>query len=215
MDEVGTRLKDARTAKNLSLEDIAYATKIPRTSLAHLEEGRYEALPAPVFVRGFIRAYARVVALDANTLVRMYEAQLASTPAAAPAPSIGAPSVSYGPRAPSARGNDGGRSARSSMGLDPSRKLVPLTPVSDRREGGFRGGYTLLAVVAVGLLVAAWLLVGGKPTGDSQNAGLPNAPVMHERIDGVPTLDNSRSDASTNGANAASRPDAGTARSPR
>ncbi len=189
MDEVGPKLRDARAAKNLSLEDIAFATKIPRASLAHLEAGRYEALPAAVFVRGFIRAYARVVSLDANTLIRLYEAT-GRPPEPTQDESI---------RGLGLRGVDGSRQVEDpnrpnsiERRLDPKRKLVPLQPVSERREGGFRGGYTLLAVVAVGLLVAAWLLVGGKTPSEGTTARLPNAPVMHDRIDGLPSLDADR-----------------------
>lgn len=190
MDEVGPKLRDARVAKNLSLEDIAFATKIPRASLAHLEGGRYETLPAAVFVRGFIRAYARVVNLDPNALIRLYEAT-GRPPEPTQDESI---------RGLGLRGVDGSRSVEDpnkpansiERRLDPKRKLVPLQPVSERREGGFRGGYTLLAVVAVGLLVAAWLLVGGKTPSEGTSARLPNAPVMHDRIDGLPSLDADR-----------------------
>lgn len=181
-------LRDARIAKNLSLEDIANATKIPRTSLAHLEAGRYEALPAAVFVRGFIRSYARVVNLDANTLIRLFEVT--------GRPSEPVPDESIrglGTRNPDGSKNVDDPNRPNAIRLDPKRKLVPLVPVSERREGGFRGGYTMLAVVAVGLLVAAWLLVGNKTGSESADARLPTAPVMHDRIDGLPSLDADRS----------------------
>jgi len=181
MDELGPRLRDARVAKNLTLEDVAHATKIPKSSLAALEAGRFETLPAPVFVRGFIRAYARVVGTDPNPLVRIYEAT------ARPPEPPEDKSLTVGPRTAEARA--GSEPSRIEKRLDPERKLVPLQPVSEHRQGGFRGGFALLAVVAVGLLVAAWLLVGGKPQSLDTNARAPTAPVMHERIDGLPSLD--------------------------
>ena len=183
MDELGPRLRDARAAKNLTLEEVAHATKIPRSSLACLEAGQFEALPAPVFVRGFIRAYARVVGVDPNPLVRLYEAT-----GRPPEPPADQSFRTVGAR--TNEGRPGSEPSRIEKRLDPERKLVPLQPVSERRQGGgFRGGFALLAVVAVGLLVAAWLLVGGKPQQLDTNARAPTAPVMHERIDGLPSLD--------------------------
>lgn len=180
MDEVGSKLRDARVAKNLSLEDIATTTKIPRTSLENLEASNFGVLPAPVFVRGFIRAYARVVGADANAMVRLYEAS------AAPElhPSDGFRPATYGARGESGA-TDGASDGRSRIErhLDPRRKLVPLQPVSDRYNSGLRPGYTLLAVVAVGLLIAAWLLVGGKnPGDDGVSARTPHIPALEMPI---------------------------------
>ena len=47
-------------------------TKIPERSLRQLEEGKFEELPADVFVRGFLRSYARVVGVNADDVVRRY-----------------------------------------------------------------------------------------------------------------------------------------------
>lgn len=201
MEELGTLMREARLARNLTLDDVSRATKIPKSTLAQLEASELGALPAAVFVRGFIRAYARVVGTDPNPLVRLFEAesermgegedkglypeplwnrQAASGADAAPA---GAPGVRVG-RAKTKTEELAGRT-RIEKRLDPERKLVPLTPVSERSEGGFRGGYAMLAVVAVGLLVAAWLLVGGKRPSTDASARLPgDVPGIDQRIDG-------------------------------
>ncbi len=68
----GSRLKQGREARHLSLGDIARVTKIPERSLERLESGRFDELPAAVFVRGFVRSYARAVGLDADDLARRY-----------------------------------------------------------------------------------------------------------------------------------------------
>lgn len=57
----GGYLRRAREARGLPLEDVAQKTKIKIEFLRWLEEGALEKLPAPVFVRGFARAYAQVV----------------------------------------------------------------------------------------------------------------------------------------------------------
>lgn len=65
-------LRGQRERASLRIEDIARVTKIPERSLRQLEEGRFEELPADVFVRGFLRSYARVVGVNADDVVRRY-----------------------------------------------------------------------------------------------------------------------------------------------
>jgi len=65
-------LRAQRERASLSIEAIARVTKIPERSLRQLEEGRFEELPADVFVRGFLRSYARVVGVNADDVVRRY-----------------------------------------------------------------------------------------------------------------------------------------------
>jgi cytoskeleton protein RodZ len=65
----GKRLADARTAQNLSQADVARQLKLSVWQVEALESGRYPQLPGPIFVRGFIRNYARLVKLDPDDLV--------------------------------------------------------------------------------------------------------------------------------------------------
>lgn len=65
-------LRAQRERVALSIEDIARVTKIPERSLRQLEEGKFEELPADVFVRGFLRSYARVVGVNPDEVVRRY-----------------------------------------------------------------------------------------------------------------------------------------------
>ena len=70
MHAFGARLREAREARGISIEDLVQITKVPRATLVALEEGNTTALPAPVFVRGFVRAVARALDIEANSLVR-------------------------------------------------------------------------------------------------------------------------------------------------
>ena len=63
-ESVGQELRKARQAKNLSLDDVARATKIRKDFLQAIEESRYDILPGPVFVSGFVRCYGRFLGLD-------------------------------------------------------------------------------------------------------------------------------------------------------
>jgi cytoskeleton protein RodZ len=77
----GRRLADARTAQNLSQADVARQLKLSLWQVEALEAGRHQQLPGPIFVRGFIRNYARLVKLDPDSLVQsLGDSAPASTP---------------------------------------------------------------------------------------------------------------------------------------
>jgi cytoskeletal protein RodZ len=58
----------------MSIADLSRATKIKEGSLELLEEARLDALPARVFVAGFIAAYARAVGADTADVLRRFHA---------------------------------------------------------------------------------------------------------------------------------------------
>jgi flagellar biosynthesis protein FlhG len=68
----GARLRRARLRRGLELEQIAHITKINPRYLRFLEEERFEDLPASVYVRGFVGAYARCCGLDLPAVVQSY-----------------------------------------------------------------------------------------------------------------------------------------------
>ncbi len=63
-ESAGQRLRTAREAKGLSLEDIASETRIPLRHLESLEAGDWDRLPAPTYTIGFAKSYASAVGLD-------------------------------------------------------------------------------------------------------------------------------------------------------
>lgn len=67
-------LRTGRTERGLSLQDVARVTKIQPRILERLEGGKLEGLPAEVFVRGFIRSYAKCCALDQTEALARYNA---------------------------------------------------------------------------------------------------------------------------------------------
>ena len=60
----GNCLRRAREDRALTIGDISAATKVPRSAIEHLEAGSLSSLPAHVFVRGFIRSYAKAVGIN-------------------------------------------------------------------------------------------------------------------------------------------------------
>jgi cytoskeleton protein RodZ len=63
---IGERLRVAREAKGLSLDDVASQTRIPIRHLKHIEQGDWSALPAITYSVGFARTYANAVGLNGN-----------------------------------------------------------------------------------------------------------------------------------------------------
>jgi cytoskeleton protein RodZ len=65
----GAVLAAAREAKGLSIEDISRQLKLSAAQVRALETDDHASLPSPVFVRGFLRSYARVVGADITALL--------------------------------------------------------------------------------------------------------------------------------------------------
>lgn len=68
----GPRLRRARLARGLEIEDVAGITKVNPTYLRFLEDERFDDLPAVVYVRGFVVAYARLLGLDPSHVAPSY-----------------------------------------------------------------------------------------------------------------------------------------------
>jgi len=68
----GAWLRHQREARSVSLREIADASKISLRYLDALEQDRFDVLPAPVFARGFLREYARVVGLNPDEVVNLF-----------------------------------------------------------------------------------------------------------------------------------------------
>lgn len=76
MESIGEFLKREREYRNISLEEISRTTKIREDMLRALEEDRLDSLASPVFIKGFLRAYATYVGLNPTDLVLRYETSL-------------------------------------------------------------------------------------------------------------------------------------------
>jgi cytoskeleton protein RodZ len=70
---VGLILKEARESGGLSLDDAVRVTRIGKTYLRALEEGRYDRLPNDAYLKGFLRVYAAYLNLPEDEIVHAYE----------------------------------------------------------------------------------------------------------------------------------------------
>ncbi len=73
---VGERLRTAREAKGLSLDDVATMTRVPIRHLLHIEKGEWDSLPAITYSVGFARSYAKAVGLNGSEVGAELRAQL-------------------------------------------------------------------------------------------------------------------------------------------
>lgn len=71
MTELGQKLKQAREAKGLSLEQLQEITKIQKRYLAAVEEGNYGVLPGEFYVKAFIKQYAESVGISKEELAAL------------------------------------------------------------------------------------------------------------------------------------------------
>jgi cytoskeleton protein RodZ len=69
MPSFGENLRRERELRGVSLRDIADATKISARFLDALEKGRHDLLPGGLFVRAFVKQYARHLGLDVDRTV--------------------------------------------------------------------------------------------------------------------------------------------------
>jgi len=68
----GARLRRARLARGVEVDQVAEITKVNPSYLHFIEEERFDDLPASVYVRGFVTAYARCLGLDAGLAASSY-----------------------------------------------------------------------------------------------------------------------------------------------
>jgi cytoskeletal protein RodZ len=89
---LGEEFRGAREARGLSLSDVAERLHIRSVYLAAIEDEDWHVIGAPVYVRGFMRTYARFLGLDAEAAVARFSSSVpagtpaATTPRATPAP---------------------------------------------------------------------------------------------------------------------------------
>jgi cytoskeletal protein RodZ len=77
--ELGNRLKEARLAKGLSLEDLQSITKIQKRYLIGIEEGNYSSMPGNFYVRAFVKQYAEALQLNPDEIFETYKNEIPAT----------------------------------------------------------------------------------------------------------------------------------------
>src|SRR5260221_11699711 len=72
MESIGENLRRHREERAMSVEEVSRTTRIPVGNLERLENDHFDDLPGEVFVRGFLKAYARAVAIPVDDVLARY-----------------------------------------------------------------------------------------------------------------------------------------------
>lgn len=70
--EIGATLRDARRRYGMEVREVEDRTKIRARYIRALENEDWDALPAPAYVRGFLRTYGQLLGLDGEMLADEY-----------------------------------------------------------------------------------------------------------------------------------------------
>ncbi|MCL2325370.1 MAG: helix-turn-helix domain-containing protein [Proteobacteria bacterium] len=153
METPGTMLKREREARGLTIRELAEVTRIPEGSLIAIENNAFDGFPAEVFVRGFLRNYARELSLPIDAVIQSYDAF----------------------RAQRTRHQAG-------TGRERSAEIIPLPTLIQTRDSdvraantnttdeepntkGFRFAYVIVAVIAVASIALSLMFTG---TGEAE-----------------------------------------------
>lgn len=75
MFDIGSSLREARLRQSLDFPELEERTKIRPKYLRALEDERFDILPAPTYVRGFLRSYAEALGLEGQPFVDEYNSR--------------------------------------------------------------------------------------------------------------------------------------------
>jgi hypothetical protein len=75
--DIGSSLREARVRQGLDFPELEQLTRIRPKYLRALEDERFDILPAPTYVRGFLRSYADALGLDGQPFVDEYSSRFA------------------------------------------------------------------------------------------------------------------------------------------
>lgn len=141
-EQLGARLREARLARGMTLAEIQARTHIARETLEALERGEFDTQPADVYVRGFLRSYAREVGLDPTEVLAQYDGLRGGT-SVEPWNRIGARVVRGSP--------------------EPLRHLAPVRRRRGRvpRPAGFVLTMLVVLLAGAGVLMVRSFTVGG------------------------------------------------------
>lgn len=133
---VGTILREAREAKNLSVMEVEKAINVRSLYIIAIENEEFDKVPGDVFVRGIIRTYGNFLGLDGLEMVNLY------------------------------RGSSAGEAARMAAIREVESVKMNIQLKEKRDIGAGRGGFSMpkiklpLREIAAGLIVLAIMAAG-------------------------------------------------------
>lgn len=77
---LGQQLREAREAHAYSVAEVAERLFLNSNQVNDIEEAQYQRLPAEVFVKGYLRAYAKLLDIDPEQIVNQYQPPQVAAP---------------------------------------------------------------------------------------------------------------------------------------
>lgn len=74
-EDIGYRLRRAREARGLTVDEVADRIRIKKAYVTAMEQGQFDALPSSFYARSYLRTYAHFLGLDASAILREYREQ--------------------------------------------------------------------------------------------------------------------------------------------
>ena len=171
MSSVGAYLRGLREQQGMSIDELSRATRVLHHYLEALEADNLSGLPAPVFTKGFIRAYCQAVGVPPDQALQLYD----QSPERRPEPPR-VPIVAASPIVATPDPDD----------YAPIVTQAVVAPQGEPRETRSRGtllvSFILLVVLGAAFFAVTMTLRSG-PEGDgesSQRVALPTPPPADE-----------------------------------
>ena len=178
MSSVGAYLRGLRERRGISVDELSRATRVLSHYLEALEKDDLDSLPAPVFTKGFIRAYCQAVGSDPEEALRLYDRSGARAPEKAKIP-IGAVRIASAPE------------VQHRQVIPEPDDYMPVAPQGpaprgEQRDSRARGtvliSFILLVVVGAAFFALTLALQSGREGDGERNAqvALPPLPAVAE-----------------------------------
>jgi cytoskeleton protein RodZ len=170
MQTIGEKLEEARKRKGISIREAAETTKIRGDYLQKFEANTFEIDLPPLYLKGFVRSYARFLDLDADRIVGELTSLLSEGKPVRRESREVYGRVDFG---------EGNRSPETTESAPAGRSNLP--DQSTMIKMGVIGGAILVGIIVILLLVK--VLFGGdssRPTSDSGSAASPTENVSRQ-----------------------------------
>jgi len=171
MSSIGAYLRGLREQHGMSVDELSRATRVLHHYLEALEADNMSGLPAPVFTKGFIRAYCQAVGVPPDEALRLYDQRPERRPEPPRVPIVAARPIVVTP---------------DPDDYAPIVTQAVVTPQAEPREARSRGtllvSFILLVVLGAAFFAVTMTLQSGREgDGESgQRAALPAPPPAEE-----------------------------------
>jgi len=173
MSSIGAYLRGLREQHGMSVDELSRATRVLHHYLEALEADNMSGLPAPVFTKGFIRAYCQAVGVPPDEALRLYDQRPERRPEPPRVPIVAARPIVVTP---------------DPDDYAPIVTQAVVTPQAEPREARSRGtllvSFILLVVLGAAFFAVTMTLQSGREgDGESgQRAALPAPPPPAEEV---------------------------------